>query len=311
MSDVRLALLGTSGFAKSYIEVAKKSGAEFAWIHSRDKSRAENFSKSFNIPKFTDNLSAILDDKTISGVVICTEPSRHIDLAVPILDSGMSVLIEKPLDIDADKARLFYEKYQGMSHKISVSSPKRFDPILIKMKKLFDNKREDQCALALVTLLWSRDEAYYKAGNGWRAKESSVLLNQAIHWIDVCHWFFGDVDTCSTQSVSSQKFLECSDQSLLQIKYKNNIQVSLIASTALSKKYPDRFEIYFADQKLSYQDFLRNSRFKNKVLSRFQPTSLQEQLSDFVKSIRENKMPTTTLQSGMAAMQTALGSLHR
>ena len=142
----------------------------------------------------------------------------------------------------------------------------RFDPVLNQMREKFLRSNLKPSVVDF-RLSWPRDESYYRYGNGWRLKNSPVILNQAIHWLDVFGWFFGDVKKVQSQSKRTQDYLECDDYASAKIEFKNNVIVNMIATTNKENSKYLNFDILTDGEKLSYEKLANPSAWHKRINS--------------------------------------------
>ena len=98
--DAVLALVGcahihTPGFINA---IKKRNGSvlvKSVWDH--DTARAQKRADELHGATVQTDLSAILDDPEISGVIVCTETNRHEEVVLPAARAKKHLFVEKPL----------------------------------------------------------------------------------------------------------------------------------------------------------------------------------------------------------------------
>ena len=73
-------------------------------ICGRDQARTETMAQRFGYANAVSNWQAIVEDKSVDLVVICSPSALHEEMAVAALEAGKHVLCEKPLVTDAQQA---------------------------------------------------------------------------------------------------------------------------------------------------------------------------------------------------------------
>ena len=307
---IRFAVMGTSGIAPAHITALQKNAnAEVVYIHSRDISRSEEFAKRFGLIP-AKSYDDILNDSFIDAIDVVTEPSRHAKIALDAIKHGKHVLIEKPLDIDITLAERVMTEAEKATSVTSVISQKRFEPKIQNMKKRLHNGAIGNPYLAEVKLLWKRTNEYYAKGNGWRGREGNVLINQAIHWIDIALWFFGDPIKISAFTKKVKEKISCYDTAICYLEFSNNLLFNLVCSTAVIESQPIEFKIYGTKGILDY-NARENSKLKHRVpilskaINLLNPTKtpLQCQIDDFIDSIINKKPPAVSVADAYNALK--------
>lgn len=312
---LNIGLVGASSIAPVYLRaLGILPDVRVAAICSQNQERAQRLAQAYGVPLATNNLAQLLDDVTISAIIIVTEPERHIDLARLAMQADKHVLIEKPLDSSLAKAESYYSECLNYPHVVSVVSPKRFDPALHAMKARFDATRLAGPVSASLSLMWPRDQDYYMAGSGWRAQNAPVMVNQGLHWLDVLAWFFGPYERCRASSRTTRDFLQSPDQTTASIDFPGQVSVALCAGTFAKYSRSESFTIFVPEQRLDYTEIQASQRQRStfatifsRVSSPRKPTDLMRlQIQDFIQSIRCGTAPATSVENGVQALRLAL-----
>ncbi len=309
---IRFSIIGTSEIAPKHIRgIQNNPKAQVVYIYSRDIKRSEEFARRYHLSP-AKTYEEILSDRTIDAVDIVTEPARHTELALEAVKNKKHVLIEKPLDIDIEPAKKLVTLASDCQTVISVISQKRFDLKIMAMKGQLENKIIGKPFIAEARVLLSRSHAYYSKCNGWRAKEGNVLINQAIHWIDIAIWFFGMPTKIKSLTSTVKPQISCFDTAICCLEFPNGVLFNLVCSTALNKSQREEFRIYGTKGILDY-NIPKGSRLSkifnilNKTSSFKRPyrTPLECQIDDFINSIIEKRPPVVTLQDAYNALEIA------
>lgn len=306
---IRFAIIGASGIAPLHIKALQNNPfVDLVYIFSRDIKRSRQFARNFGLIA-PDSYEAILRDETIDAVDIVTEPTRHAELALKAIDHGKHVLIEKPLDTNISMAKKLVEKASRTDKVISVISQKRFDKVLINMKKKLEAGDIGKPFLAEIRILWKRTDEYYHAGNGWRSRFGNVLINQAVHWVDVAMWFFGKPKKIYAKTKTVKKSISCYDTAVCCFEFPNNVLLSLSCSTAVSETQPDEFVVYGTKGIISYNSeknkgpkYIKKAInfLKRKILGG--NSELESQIYDFVEAIIKKRPPKVLVSDAYASL---------
>lgn len=134
----------------------------------------------------------MLDAAKPDVVHICTPHYLHADMVIAALERGINVLCEKPLCIVREDVDRILEAERRSDAVLGVCLQNRYNPENIYAKKYLEGKCVKN---AHGTVLWHRDSAYYASGE-WRGKWSTegggVLINQALHTLDLLIWLCGE-----------------------------------------------------------------------------------------------------------------------
>lgn len=187
---MRAAVVGLGVIGRVHCEVLGELGVELAAVCDIDPRALE----AYDCPHY-DDLSLMLEKERIDVLHVCTPHHLHADMVVEALGRGINVLCEKPLCIKrADIARILRAE-SASDAMLGVCLQNRYNPSSGFAKKYLEGR---QIKYASGSLLWHRDAAYYASGE-WRGKRltegGGVLINQAIHTLDLLMWLCGDPKT--------------------------------------------------------------------------------------------------------------------
>lgn len=156
-------------------------------------------------------------------MAICTPSGAHADLAVAALDSGMHVVVERPLDVTVETARRVLDAQRRAGRVATVISQHRFDPA---------SKLVHHCARAglfgavtsgLATVPWWRTQDYYDSG-AWRGTRAldggGAVINQGIHTLDLLVWLLGNpVEVFAWTGCLAHERIEVEDTAAATVRF--------------------------------------------------------------------------------------------
>jgi len=134
-------------------------------------------------------------DRTRPDVAhICTPHDQHADIVIDCLERGVNVLVEKPLAHTVEEAeRMIAAAGRHPDLKVGVVLQNRYN---LAVQAARDLIKSHSARGGSATVLWHRDQSYYDAAP-WRGQRrrsgGGVLINQAIHTLDLLEWLLGEV----------------------------------------------------------------------------------------------------------------------
>ena len=133
----------------------------------------------------------MLDEVRPDVVHVCTPHYLHADMVIAALGRGINVLCEKPLCIKLEDIDRILEAEKKSSAKLGVCLQNRYNSSNIAVKSYLEGKKVE---VGVGQVSWHRDEKYYASG-AWRGKWDTegggVLINQALHTLDLMQWLCG------------------------------------------------------------------------------------------------------------------------
>ena len=141
MKKVRWGVVSTAniGVAKVIPGMQRGQFSEVTAIASRDRARAEAAAAKLGIPKAYGSYDELFADPEIDAIYNPTPNHLHVPLSIRAIQAGKHVLVEKPVALDADEARLLAREAARHPHlKVMEAFMYRFHPQWIRAKALVD-----------------------------------------------------------------------------------------------------------------------------------------------------------------------------
>jgi predicted dehydrogenase len=157
---------------------------------------ASRASVRYDVPSFASHaelLAAIRPDV----VHITTPHDQHVQPAIDALAAGVHVVVEKPVAHTRDEAdRLVAAAEQPGAPKIAVCFQNRYNATSVAAAALLASGDLGPVLGGSASVCWHRPPAYYES-RPWRGQADrsggGVLINQAIHSVDLLQWLLGEV----------------------------------------------------------------------------------------------------------------------
>lgn len=212
--------------------------------HNKVKALAHEYGCQYSV-----NYKDVLLDEEIDVVHICTPHYLHKDMIIDALRSGKNVFAEKPVSLNLTQSEEIKQVICQVDSKLGVCYQNRLNYSSLKIKSILEQGElgNIQCIKAILT--WSRNKSYY-LDSGWRGRfkteGGSLLINQAIHTLDLIQWFGGGVQEIKGVVDSSflASYIEAEDTAMINMKLKNGARAIFFGSNCLTDNAPLFLEIY-------------------------------------------------------------------
>jgi predicted dehydrogenase len=203
-------------------------------VSDLDPTRAERLAAEFGVSRI-ESTSALAQRDDVDAVVLCVPADRHAEIGVELAEAGKHVLTEKPIDTDPARALALIRAAARHRVVLSVVSQHRFHADVLWLRELLARRVLGQPLLIDAFSLWSRDQAYYDAapGRGRHLRsEGGVLLNQAVHCLDLMLWLFGPVASAMACQGTLTHRIAVEDTAALTLSFESGALGTLVASTS-------------------------------------------------------------------------------
>lgn len=144
MQKLRIGIIGCGGIANGKHMPALKNQHELAEMVAFCDlivEKAEKAAKDFGTPdaKVYTDYKALLEDKSIDVIHVCTPNRSHCEITVDALESGKHVMCEKPMAKTYADAQKMLEAAKRTGKKLTIGYQNRFRPDSLLIKKAIDN----------------------------------------------------------------------------------------------------------------------------------------------------------------------------
>jgi predicted dehydrogenase len=203
--------------------------ADVAAICGRNRSRAEEVAKKFEVPVVFTDYREMIDKGDLHAIVVAAPDDLHHRMTMDGLDAGLHILCEKPIARNAEQAQEMYEKAESVGVKHMVMFTHRWWPHIEYLKKLIDEGFIGQCHHCDISLLWDYGRV---ARYEWRfdgKRSNGVLGDLGSHMIDWAQMFVGDIARVSAHlnnfvehpGLDDQMIDPANDSALLALEFEN------------------------------------------------------------------------------------------
>ncbi len=214
--------------------IAKNENTELVCVVDIDAKKAKEAANRYNCKYYADYIQ-MLDIEDIDVVHICTPHYLHAPMAIEAMKKGKHVLTEKPIAISVDDAHEMI-KVSGETEKIlGICFQNRYNETSLKIKEVLESGKVGKVIGIKGLVTWNRSREYYTKSNWkgtWEKEGGGVLINQAIHTLDLLQWFAGEIDSLKAQVDISllEGIIEVEDTAHAAIKF-NNGAIGIFYST--------------------------------------------------------------------------------
>lgn len=194
MSKVRLGIIGLGSMGLTHcrnVLAGKVRGLNLVAVADPDASAR---SQVPGVRAFA-SAEALIASGEVEAVLIATPHFSHTSLGIAALETGLHVLVEKPISAHKADAERLVAAHTRPDQVFAAMFNQRTDPYYQEIKKLIQSGALGQIRrINWIITDWFRTWAYY-ASAGWRAtwegEGGGVLLNQCPHNLDMLQWLFG------------------------------------------------------------------------------------------------------------------------
>ena len=205
---MRVGIVGLGAISPLHIRAILKNGQKITAICDVDPEKRQKVNAEFglNAEEYSD-YNALLASGKVDVVHVCTPHYLHAEIICMALGANIHVLCEKPLAINFEQLDAIEKAVKNSSATLGVCFQNRYNASVLYLKEFFKDK---EIIAATANLVWHRGKDYYSSAK-WRGKKQyeggGVMINQAIHTLDLLQWFCGMPESviahCSNNSLKN------------------------------------------------------------------------------------------------------------
>jgi UDP-N-acetyl-2-amino-2-deoxyglucuronate dehydrogenase len=271
MTDkLRFALIGCGVIGPTHAEAINSlPDAELVAVADIIPARAQKLADKYGVKAYTD-VQEMLAREQLDVVNICVPSGLHGEIACQAMRTGKHVIIEKPMEIRLETIDEMLRVQREANVKLAVISQHRFDPASMHVHRLLEEQAFGRLVLGNTLVPWWRSQAYYDSGawrGTWALDGGGVLMNQAIHSIDLLQWFMGPVKSIYAYTDTLVHSMETEDVAVAVLRFANGAPGTIAATTGAYPGVSNRIEIFgdkgsaiIEDDRLSYLHLARDDQ---------------------------------------------------
>lgn len=233
---VRFAILGPGKVARLHADaLARIPEAQLIAVAGRNAERAGALAEAAKA-RVDPSLEETIERGGVDAVIICTPHPLHAAEAIEAARAGLHVIVEKPMALDPADCDAMIAAAQEAGVVLSVVSQRRWYAPVQRVRNAIDEGRIGAPGLAAVEVLGWRGADYY-AMDAWRGTQAGegggVLVNQAVHQLDLLRWFLGppaEVDAWTANL--NHPDLDVEDTVAATIRFAGGALASFVASNS-------------------------------------------------------------------------------
>lgn len=316
---VRYGIVGCGHIAKKHVSAIQADpSAVLVAVCDTNEERLKEFAVD-GVIGYTDLAEMLKSD--IDVVSICTPSGLHPALTIQAAEAKKHVVVEKPMALTLEDADRMIDACEKNGVKMAVVHPNRFRPAIVELRKQIENEKFGTIGHANATVRWNRNQAYYDQApwRGTKAMDGGVLMNQAIHNMDLLLWMMGDVEEVYTYDATRIRRIEADDTSVSVIRFKNGALGVLEAAVTIYPKNLEESLSIFGEKGTAIvggptANWIQTWNFED--LTEEEVASLKEKISqdpwgmpgheciirDMTMAIKENRTPVVSGKEGRDAL---------
>lgn len=317
---LNVAIIGVGNMGKHHARIySEMPGVKMAAICDTNKDLGEKLAAQYGCRFYNDHKQMFVHEH-IDAVSVAVPTFLHHKIACDALDNGAHVLLEKPIATSLAEADEIVKKAKEKKRILMIGHIERFNPAVRHLASLIHNNKLGDIVSINVRRV---------GGLPPQKKSANVIMDLAIHDIDIANFFVQELPVAVTGYKSKASIDEQEDNAFILLKYpKASAFIEVNWMTPVKIRTLDitgtkgfaRLD-YINQNILLYENIHSStiSHYKdfNDFISKFYSPNITQvdvkkaeplkcELEEFVCAIRENREPIFTARDAYQSLEIAL-----
>jgi UDP-N-acetyl-2-amino-2-deoxyglucuronate dehydrogenase len=328
-SPIRFGLIGAGTISTQHLEALEAiPDARIAAIASASADRAGRAGERWGVPWTTD-VDELLARDDVDAVTISTPSGLHPGQALAALRRGKHVLVEKPIALSNADAQAVVDEARDRGLVAATVSQRRFEPVVRAIHDAVEDGALGRLSMIVAEGFYYRPQSYYDSA-AWRgtvALDGGVLMNQAIHTIDLLRWIGGPVERVAGHVATIGHQIEAEDTATVSLRFTSGALGAILVTTCVPTEQPAELRINgerghirlvgehaaewaVPDRAAPIVDAAPAAGAASTGTATWGTTAVGyiRQYTDFIAAIRDRRAPAVTAADGAAAVEIVLAA---
>jgi predicted dehydrogenase len=334
-TPLRVGIIGCGVIAPTHAECfLANENIEIAWACDLDKEKANALAEKYGATNVTTRYQDVLDDDDVDIITVCTDHASHAPIAADSLDAGKHVLCEKALAASAEGLdTMFAAHTRHPELKFGGIFQHRFDAAARLLRELVHGGELGDVLTAGMRLRCLRTKEYYLADKWrgtWAEEGGSLMINQAIHFLDQLAWVVGGVSSISGRhaNITHGDVIETEDSAVAIMSLPSGALASMEATSSSHLGWEHKISVHGSKgsveltnnkpTKVLFADEATQERIAARFNACTDPDAMDAaksyyggghpaNIADFVAAVREDRDPFVTAASARHTVDLVLG----
>lgn len=309
----------------------KMNNVTVAAVTDIDLNRAQQIATTYHIDHYFSDVSEMIEQVELDGVIICTPNATHMSIAKLVAAKGIHIFMEKPMGTDVDEVRDYLTFAKEKKVLTMVGMPYRFRRDVQIAKDHIDEEK-------LGDIYYAKAKLFRRRGTpqGWFTNKShaggGALMDIGVHMLDLAWYLLGEPDVQSitghavtglgnyqtkyvstwestNKQLNEEQIFDVDDFSSAFIRFNNGAVLALEVSWAINGEQDNDIHLeLFGDQGGASLAPLTIYEENDGLLSKNKPIFTETdafltEMEHFVECIREGQPPLVDGERGYSVLK--------
>ncbi len=299
---MRVGVIGAGAMGQNHIRTySMMKDAELVGIADVDEARVNALARQYNTKGFTSYAELLKQDLDAVSVVVPTTMHRRV--ALDVIGSGASLLVEKPIADTLENAEAITYAASEAGVTLMIGHIERFNPAISTMKKIIDGGKLGK----VVSISTSRVGPY-----NTRIKDVGVILDIGVHDIDIISYLYHSPVT-EVYAIAGREIHALEDHASIFLRFEGD-RAGVVETNWLTPHKTRKFTV-IGTEGVAYGDYIKQcvtihdkEWVRDAKIEKKEPLACE--LDSFLAACREHREPLTTGDDGIHALNVAIAAIE-
>ena len=137
--STKVAVIGVGSMGKNHARVYWEiPSTELVGVADTNETTASSIATRYSTKAYSD-YRKMLDEQKPDAVTICVPTSKHLEIALEVMQRGIHLLVEKPIAFNIEEGKKIIDAAKKENVKLMVGHIERFNPAVIALKQHLAN----------------------------------------------------------------------------------------------------------------------------------------------------------------------------
>lgn len=254
---LRVAVIGCGRISVMHLDaIAHSEYAELVACCDVKEERARAVAEKYGVSAYA-SYRELFEKEKPDAVHLCLPHYLHSNVAIEAFACGIHVLTEKPMDVNYGSAERAVQAAKEYDRQFGVIFQCRYNDSARLVKRAVESGRLGKIISASSTLTWTRPDSYYAESDWkgtWDKEGGGVIIDQAIHSIDLVNWLVNSEVASVSCSMANRghKAVKVEDSAEGLITYKNGVRYGFYAMNNYGCDEPIQIRLFCEKGKIVF-----------------------------------------------------------
>lgn len=303
---LRVGVIGVGVMGTHHTRVySQLPDVQLVGVADTDHKLVSRIAEKLNTEAFTDYKELLREE--LDAVSIAVPTSLHREIAIEAINTGTSVLIEKPIADTVENAAEIINRAEQKNIKLMVGHIERFNPSVGVLKQSLEAAHVLSIDITRVGPLPPR------------IKDAGVVVDLAVHDIDLIR-FLAKSEFRTIYGLTSRSLTKVEDIAILSFEMESGILAHITTNWVtpfkvreISISAQEKFIrcLLIEQRVMEYSKYKEDNSYIVKELSVPFAEPLASELKAFIRFLRGNSTAPVTGEDGLKALEVATAILRR